>query len=339
MALPEDNLEEEQDNDFFDVAGDVLAAPFRGIEGAFQGAYNLADYLAFDVLPDYDTRFLGTSKTMAGGAVEGISQFATGFIPLFGAAGRVGALAKAGTAAKAVTAGAVTDFTFFNGQEARLSNLIQQVPELQNPVTEFLAYDEDEGELEGRMKNVLEGLGLEAVAGVFIKSLKAIKNGRKAKDGGADAVGQAQAVDEALEGGKAFADMPSFTEEDLLTQQRLFGTPLEQASAEIKFQEKGLKEAEENLEGWRQQVKEGLQEEGSLHEETLQTRVDIKKTSLEEAKNKVEELKARQSFEEKPELQQKLDDLGETIEDFDEAVERTPAPFKTYEEEAMMDII
>ena len=54
---------------------------------------------------------------MAGGAVEGIAQFATGFIPLFGAAGRVGALAKAGTAAKAVTAGAVTDFTFFNGQE------------------------------------------------------------------------------------------------------------------------------------------------------------------------------------------------------------------------------
>ena len=35
MALP-DNLEEEEDNDFFDVAGDVLAAPFRGIEGAFQ---------------------------------------------------------------------------------------------------------------------------------------------------------------------------------------------------------------------------------------------------------------------------------------------------------------
>ena len=69
MALPEDNLEEEEENDFFDVAGDVLAAPFRGIEGAFQGAYNLADYLAFDVLPDYDTRFLGTSKTMAGGAV------------------------------------------------------------------------------------------------------------------------------------------------------------------------------------------------------------------------------------------------------------------------------
>jgi hypothetical protein len=174
------------------------------MEGAVQGAYNLADYLSFDVLPDYDTRFLGTSKTMAGGAVEGISQFATGFIPLFGLAGRAGALAKAGTVTKGVVAGAATDFTFFNGQEARLSNLIQQVPELQNPVTEFLAHDEDEGELEGRMKNVLEGLGLEAVAGTFISGLKAIKRGRKVKEEGGTAEQQAQVVNDTLEGGKAF---------------------------------------------------------------------------------------------------------------------------------------
>ena len=203
MALPEDKVLEEED-DFLDTAGDVLAAPFRGVEGAVQGAYNLADYVAFDVLPDYDTRFLGTSKTMAGGAVEGITQFATGFVPLFGLAGRAGALAKAGKATQAVVAGAATDFTFFNGQEARLSNLIQQVPELQNPVTEFLAYDGDENELVGRMKNVLEGLGLEAVAGVFIKSLKGIKEGRKAKGEGKDAVGQAQATVEPLEGGRVF---------------------------------------------------------------------------------------------------------------------------------------
>ena len=200
MALPEDVNNEEEDNDFFDIAGDVLAAPFRGIEGAFQGAYNLADYLSFDILPDYDTRFLGTSKTMAGGAVEGISQFATGFIPLFGLAGKAGRLAKAGTATKAVVAGAATDFTFFNGQEARLSNLIQQVPELQNPVTEYLAYDGDETELEGRMKNVLEGLGLEAVAGVFIKSVKAMKKARKVKEETGDAQKVADSITEDLAG-------------------------------------------------------------------------------------------------------------------------------------------
>jgi hypothetical protein len=206
MALPEDVNNEEEENDFFDIAGDVLAAPFRGIEGAFQGAYNLADYLAFDILPDYDTRFLGTSKTMAGGAVEGIAQFATGFVPLFGLAGRAGALAKAGTVTKGVVAGAATDFTFFNGQEARLSNLLREHFELRDPVTEFLAHDEDEGEIEGRLKNVLEGLGLEAVAGGFIAGLRGIKRGRKAKDEGADAVGQAQAVSDVLKGGRVFVD-------------------------------------------------------------------------------------------------------------------------------------
>ena len=255
MALPEDIKNEEEDNDFFDYAGDILAAPFRGIEGAVQGAYNLADYLAFDILPDYDTRFLGTSKTMAGGAVEGITQFATGFIPLFGLAGRVGAASKAGsltqkalttTAPKAAIAGAATDFTFFNGQEARLSNLIQQVPELQNPVTEFLAYDGDESELEGRMKNVLEGLGLEAVAGTFIAGLKAIKRGRKAKDEGKDAVEQAQAAVEPLEGGNAlaFASKPTEPKEPPFTTVKSLDEDLGQISPVLKkdFYDKTLVE-------------------------------------------------------------------------------------------------
>ena len=209
MALPEDQLPEEE-NDFFDYAGDILAAPFRGVEGALQGAYNLVDYLAFDVLPDYDTRFLGTSKTMAGGLVEGVAQFATGFVPLFGLAGRAGAFAKAGKAAGAirgVTASAITDFTFFNGQEARLSNLIQQYPELQNPVTEFLAHDADEGEIEGRLKNVLEGLGLEAIgAGAFLAGLKVVKKVRDIRKNGGTPEEAAEAAVEVSQGGRVFVD-------------------------------------------------------------------------------------------------------------------------------------
>ena len=54
QQLPIDQ-QEEDDSTFFDL----LAAPFRGIEGAVQGVYNLADYLTFDALPDYDTKFLG----------------------------------------------------------------------------------------------------------------------------------------------------------------------------------------------------------------------------------------------------------------------------------------
>lgn len=186
--LPVNNPEDTQDDD--SVFLDLLAAPFRGVEGAVQGIYNLADFVAFDILPDYDEKFLGRSTTVAGSAVEGISQFMTGFVPIFGWAGRAGAAAKAGsmtqkalggTVRRGVVAGAVTDFTMFNGQEARLSNFIQQYPELQNPVTEFLAHDDEEGEIAGRLKNVLEGLGLEAVTFSFIKGLKAMKRGKKVR--------------------------------------------------------------------------------------------------------------------------------------------------------------
>ena len=54
MAEDENIVPEEEEPNMF---LDVVAAPFRGVEGALQGVYNLADYLAFDVLPDYDTRF------------------------------------------------------------------------------------------------------------------------------------------------------------------------------------------------------------------------------------------------------------------------------------------
>jgi len=400
MAIEEINkdTEEEQDNDFFDYAGDVLAAPFRGVEGAVQGAYNLADYLAFDVLPDYDTRFLGTSKTMAGGAVEGITQFATGFIPLFGLAGRAGALAKAGTAAKGVVAGAATDFTFFNGQEARLSNLIQQVPELQNPVTEFLAYDGDESELEGRMKNVLEGLGLEAVAGGFIAGLKAIKRGRKVKEEGGTAEQQAQAVNDTLEGGKLISDATKVGVEEEFTEvyfepksptpkpevptfnfkqaeiaedaqisrgnlpelgqlgdlvkvigiegdvksmddiSKLMQDPTNKDKL-LKFLQdnpievshnKALKEATGEA---FYEIKDG----NHRYELAKMAGIDNIPVSAKSAKEiGIEAPTFKPTQEPGPDIQQKLD---ETLEDFDATVERTPRPFKTYEEEAMMDII
>lgn len=211
--LPEEQQQPEDDNLFFDVA----AAPFRGIEGAIQGAYNLADYATFDALPDYDERFLGRSSTMAGSFVEGVSQFMTGFVPIFGMAGRVGNAAKAGSLAqrvisgRGIAAGAVTDFTVFNGQEERLSNLIQQFPELQNPVTEFLAHDDEEGEIEGRLKNVLEGLGLEAIgAGAFVAGMKAIKKVR----GVEDPVAKAQVVKDELVGGDELASISKDEELD-----------------------------------------------------------------------------------------------------------------------------
>jgi hypothetical protein len=220
MAI-EDSLmppnEEEDDNVFLDV----LAAPFRGVEGAVQGVYNFLDYATGDYLPDYDQRALGRSSTMAGGVVEGITQFITGFVPVAGALGKAGQVVKArkmfggdvakqllkrgnqipakqmaainktskkATFVKNYAAGVGADFLAFNGQEERLSNFLYQYEMFQNPVTEYLKATGDENEIEGRFKNVLEGLFLEigatALLVPFLKSVKLIKNrGRLVAEG------------------------------------------------------------------------------------------------------------------------------------------------------------
>ena len=175
------------------VISDILKAPFRGVEGAVQGVYNLADWATFDALPDYDNRFLGRSETIAGSLVEGITQF---IVPYGAVSKGLSAAGKATKFAKpfmkvnkkgkevlnwkgVLASEAATDFVAFDAQEERLSNLVQAFPSLQNPVTEYLAAEKDDAELEGRFKNTLEGLGITgAVAGAFGLSLKAHRKWR-----------------------------------------------------------------------------------------------------------------------------------------------------------------
>ena len=202
--------EYEEDFNYFETLADNVLAPIRGVAGALEGVYGLVDALAGDILPDAPENFgLGGSKTMFGGAVESIVQFGTGFIPGLGIASRLGKVGKIGKAVDAgnkavrslqaanrnvpalllargmeagkyATAGAIADVTVFDGHEQRLSNMIQMVPELQNPVTEFLAADEEDSELLGRLKAALEGAGLGvAVDGVMI-GLRAFRAGVKA---------------------------------------------------------------------------------------------------------------------------------------------------------------
>ena len=329
----EEPIQSEEDLDFFDYAEDIALAPFRGIEGMLNGVYNLADMIAFDVLPDWDTRFLGTSKTTAGSLVEGVAQFASGFVPIFGAAGKIGALAKAGTVARGVAAGAVTDFVAFKGQEDRLSNLIQQFPELQNPVTDFLAHDANESEVEGRLKNVLEGLILEGAIGgtvtLFMKSLRALKAGKKVRDvdgGGADEVNKA--TSDSLGGGKDFADLPDFKFID--DEARLL-REIETDKVAVANEERDLKsildkeKAGESIDEWQK----GLRED----------RLDKFKTDLKNNEEALDKLKARKSFEKQPELQEKLEEFDVGIEELDEVIATRPPPYQTYEDAGMLDRI
>lgn len=192
---------------------EVLVAPFRGAESAIRNAYNGVDLLTGDdLLPDYNgdkrTNFLGNSQTGAGQMVEGVSQFLTAFVPVVGLAGRAaGAVGLAGNAASiagGAAAGAFADFVAFDGHEERLSNLIQKYPSLQNPVTEYLAADENDSAAEARFKNTLEGLALGAVSEPLLRALGAMGKVRKAKAGTVGTDAAKKAVSEAEQAAETF---------------------------------------------------------------------------------------------------------------------------------------
>lgn len=205
QLTPNDTQQQQQDEEDPSVIKDVALAPFRGVLDAATGIVDLADAIApGDWIDDeFSLNFLGESQTAAGGFVSGVSQFLTGFFPGLGIASKVGKatklskLAKEGSklekagkyVVKPMAAGAIADFSVFDGQEARLSDLIEKYPNLSNPITQYLKYEgNDDKEIEGRLKNVYEGLILEGIVGgtlvAFVKSLKAMRSYRKGVDSG-----------------------------------------------------------------------------------------------------------------------------------------------------------
>lgn len=124
---------------------------------------------------------------------QGISQFVTGFLAT--PSGKVAGPAKLAKFGYETLRGAAVGSVVFDPQEDRLSNLVQQYPSLQNPVTAYLAANPDDSNAEGRFKNALEGIGMDfAVAAAFALGAKALKFRKAGNVEAADkAVKQAQA--------------------------------------------------------------------------------------------------------------------------------------------------
>lgn len=182
------------DPGFFGTVADVAFGVPRGIEEAVRDVAGLGN-----ILPgvDYelpDGRLFGRATTGAGEFSTGIFNFAAGFVPALGAVSKLaevsGLAARVAGAGRAVqvglevaqgaVAGAVADFTVFDGNEARLSNLLQNFPLLQNPVTDFLAADADDPEVVGRLKNVLEGIGAGILTDTLLLGLRGLRAQRRA---------------------------------------------------------------------------------------------------------------------------------------------------------------
>lgn len=130
------------------------------------------------------------ADSVTGGLVRGVSQFLTGFVTA-GATRPIKAVqptSGAGKVGKAMLQGGIADAAAFDPHEERLSNLIQDFPALQSPVTEFLAASPGDSEAEGRFKNAMEGFGLGALAEGMFRATKAIRAAQIAKRGDAPAV-------------------------------------------------------------------------------------------------------------------------------------------------------
>ena len=117
---------------------------------------------------------------LAENLTEGAARFVTGFVgpsKILKGVGLGGTIIKTGL--RGMTAGAVADLTVFDPNEGRLSDMLVEFdsPVLNNAVTQYLATDEDDTEMEGRLKNVLEGM----LIGGPLEILFGIKAFKKAK--------------------------------------------------------------------------------------------------------------------------------------------------------------
>ncbi|MCP4486004.1 MAG: hypothetical protein GY820_01545, partial [Gammaproteobacteria bacterium] len=170
-----------------DVAGGVIEMPRQVLGGFLDATKELAQVME-EIIPlgtlyggeVTEDSFLTTDdpRTVTGGLTRGIAQFLTGFIPAVKGMKTVGATSKM---VQVMGGGAVADALVFDPQEERLSDLVQEYPHLQNPITDYLEAEEGDTDAEGRFKNAVEGLALGGVADSFFKAVKVLRSARITK--------------------------------------------------------------------------------------------------------------------------------------------------------------
>lgn len=141
------------------------------------GLDNLATFEFPQLLPE--------TERASGALVKGVGTFIAGFATGQKYLQAASAATKVGRAAQMMTMGAAVDFTLFDPSEDNLSALMQDVPWLANPISEYLATDDEDHPLEGRLKNAFEGAGLGLVADGLLKIVavgaRLVKKGIKAQ--------------------------------------------------------------------------------------------------------------------------------------------------------------
>jgi hypothetical protein len=114
---------------------------------------------------------------------DGVGQFIGAWLlagKLISGARGVQYLSTGGKVVRGMEQGALADIIGFDPRQGRLSNLIERIPELRNPITAYLASNPDDPDAEGRFKNALEGsiIGGSLSAAVFgvVKLVKMVRS-------------------------------------------------------------------------------------------------------------------------------------------------------------------
>ena len=177
-----------------DIGGGIVESPKQiagGINDAVVNALKLADplveWLEKNVaeLPRYEVPTVDPARTVTGNVVREGARFLTGFVPAFRALKGIGLAAPAAS----IGGGAVSEAATANPTSEGLSNLIQGVPALQNPVTEFLSSNPDDPESLNRLRKGIEGAGFGLIAEGVGYGIRAV----------AKSIGKGKVVDPAIE--------------------------------------------------------------------------------------------------------------------------------------------
>ena len=274
----------------------------RAAEGLFRSTADLLTGFQTDINED---RIFGQSDTLAGGLLESGAQLLAPYGALSKVARGAGFLAKSakasrlGNAARRIgreaVVGAGADLIAFSGSEGRLADLAKAAG-FENELVNFLSSDEDDSEIEGRLKNALEGAFLGVGLDVAILGLsKAFRAGRKVSRAGGSPEAAETAVRETLEKEgvveKAQAALDRVSQETHTARRqhkdRRAKDQLRRIEEIKELESDAIDEA--RLEG-------GFPEEGTPDAEAGQARIDAAESAVAGAERRREELALHESF-------------------------------------------
>jgi hypothetical protein len=155
-----------------DVAAGVPHGVLKALDAAAEAAAAFSEWATgLDLTRMKDAKFagiVGAPQTVPGEVAAGAAQFFTGFVPMFSGMKAAGV----GAWLAGLLADPLASALVFDPHDPRLSNLLLQsgvAPNMSRPILEFLAADPEDTQVQGRLKNALENLGLGVLAEGLIK--------------------------------------------------------------------------------------------------------------------------------------------------------------------------